>query len=460
MKIFQVGVDENYPDYLQNKIRISNQIALVISLFVASPFFVMSLFFFTPIAYLPAVGAIICLFTLVFNHYKMHGLARVIIAAVPIILCSIYGGYINAAGDLPIPSLAMLSLSFTLIIFLVFDIREKGYLITLSCFSALALVGMDYINNFFEIALDTTVIQTGFLAEVTIILSFVVGGGSILILAFQNKIAGLKSEQLLVQAKEANDQMVEKEKELKDNLSKIEAAQEEEKKRQWANEGLKEANKILRENKDITELCDNLISFTVKYTDSNQGGIFLLNDEDNENKFLELISSYAFDRKKYIKKNIQIGEGLLGQAYLEKKYVLMKELPEQYVRITSGLGDSNPNALIIVPLKVEEEILGLVELASFKDYEPHQIDFLHALAENIGATIFNTRNNNKTRKLLEESQQQTEQMRAQEEEMRQNQEEWQATQEELARQKQESEAELLALQKKLEAYEKNEKASN
>ncbi len=455
MKIVQVGVDEKYPDYLQNKIRISNQIALVVSLFVASPFFIISLIFFPPIAYLPAVGAIICLFTLVFNHYKLHGLSRVVIAAVPIFLCSIYGGYINSAGELPIPSMAMLSLSFTLIIFLVFDIREKWYLITLTSFSALALAGMDYINNLFEIELDTTVIKTGFLSTLTIILSLVVGGGSILILAFQNRLAGLKSEQLLLQAKESNEQMLAKEQELKDNINKIEESQEEEKKRQWANEGLKSANKILRENKDLEMLCDNLISFTVKFTKSNQGGIFLLNDEEDDNKYLELMAAYAFDRKKYLKKKIKIGEGLIGQAFLEEKFILLKELPDQYISIRSGLGDANPNTLIIVPLKVEEEILGLIELATFNDYEQHHVDFLHALAENIGATIMNTRNNIRTRKLLEESQQQTEQMRAQEEEMRQNQEEWQATQEELSRQKQESEAELLALKEKLAAYEKS-----
>ena len=454
MKIAKIGVDDNYPEYLQRKVILSNQIALVVGLLVAAPFIFISLIHFPPIAYLPAVGTFVCLSTLAFNYFKLQIIARLVIALLPVMLCSIYAGYVNHAGETPVPALTMLALSFTLVIYLVFDIREKGYLITLSIIAMTILLLTDEINNVFEMDLDNSVIISGYLSRVTIAISVITGGASILILANQNKEAEEKSQELLAKSKETNEQLSGKEVELKENLEKIEAAQEDEKKRQWASEGIAESIKIMRDYQEMQQLYDDLISFIVKYLETNQGGLFVLNEDNTEDLFLELVSAYAYDRKKYIEKRVEIGEGLLGQTFLEGKYVLLKEIPENYINITSGLGKSNPRSLLIMPIKVNEKTLGLIELASFKEFEPHQIDFLETLGENIASTIDNVRSTSRMQALLEDSQQQTEEMRAQEEEMRQNQEELQATQEELARQKSEMEEEIAELKKALEDYEK------
>jgi len=89
--------------------------------------------------------------------------------------------------------------------------------------------------------------------------------------------------------------------------------------------------------------------------------------------------------------------------------------------------------LLIVPLKVDRDVYGIVELASFKDYQPHEIAFVEKLAETIASTLASVKVAHKNRFLIEQFQQQTEEMRSQEEEMRQNMEELQATQEELSR---------------------------
>ena len=457
MKITKIGVDDSYPVYVQRKIILSNQIALVISMLVAAPFIFISLIHFPAIAYLPAIGTVVCLSTLVFNHFKLQIIGRIVIALLPVLLTSAYAGYVNQSGAPPVPALAMLALSFTLVIFLVFDIREKGYLITLSILAVVVLLFMDNINRLLELEIDNEVITTGYLSKVTIALSVITGGGCILILANQNKAAEETSQELLKQSKEANDQLSGKEAELKENLQKIEAAQQEEKKRQWASEGLAQSIKIMRDHEEMQQLYDDLISFTVKYVEANQGGLFVLNEDNQEDRFLELVSAYAYDRKKFIKKRLNIGEGLLGQTYLEGKYVLLKEIPENYINITSGLGKSNPRSLLIMPIMVNEKTLGLIEMASFKEFEDYQIQFLETLGENIASTIDSVRNTSRMQSLLEDSQQQAEEMRAQEEEMRQNQEELQATQEELARQKGEMEEEIASLKKELEEYKGKDK---
>ncbi|MEQ8244665.1 GAF domain-containing protein [Fulvivirga sp.] len=207
-----------------------------------------------------------------------------------------------------------------------------------------------------------------------------------------------------------------------------------EKQESFKNVGLTEIGDIIRNHSEnLNELTYQIVSYLVTYMKLNQGGVFILNDDDEDNKFLELKGCYAYERKKFLEKRIGIGEGLIGQCYLERSVIYLKDVPKDYVRITSGLGDAPPSNLIIVPIKNEDTIEGVMELASFKLLEQYEIDFLTRACENIATTIASAKINARTKLLYEESQQQTEEMRAQEEEMRQNMEELSATQEEMER---------------------------
>lgn len=225
-----------------------------------------------------------------------------------------------------------------------------------------------------------------------------------------------------------------------------EKRREEEERQKWATSGFAKFGDILRHNtEDMKAFADNIISNLVEYTSSNQGALYLINKEDENDAYIEMMSCYAYERKKYVDKRLEIGEGLVGQCVLERKPIFMTDIPENYISITSGLGGSNPRSLLIVPLTFNEEVYGVLELASFNVYEDYQRKFVEELSENIASTVSSVKVNIRTKKLLEESKLKSEELAAQEEEMRQNMEELQTTQEESARREHEMNGILNAL---------------
>ena len=273
----------------------------------------------------------------------------------------------------------------------------------------------------------------------------------------RQKLASLKEKQLLaekeislatvfikeiengnLQSNYYGEEAVEEESELASSLmsmaSKMQEISKEEKERNWATEGLAKFMDILRsQNDDTNTLVDDIFRNLIKYMEMNQGALYLVNDENPDDVFIELITCYAYNRKKHIDRKIALGEGLIGQVVFEKETIYMTEIPEQYIKITSGLGEALPRNLLIVPLKIEEKVLGAIELASFKKIPDYRIQFVEKLGESIASTISAVKVNQRTRYLLQESQQQAEEMKAQEEEMRQNMEELAATQEDMER---------------------------
>jgi PAS domain S-box-containing protein len=210
--------------------------------------------------------------------------------------------------------------------------------------------------------------------------------------------------------------------------------------RNWSAQGVALFNEILRTDNDSMEkLCLNIVRNLIEYLSANQGGMFLMEEEEGS-RFLNLTAAYAYDRQKFISKRIGLGEGLAGMCALEKKTVLLSRIPDNYIEITSGLGGAKPGCILIVPLKKDEEVLGVIEIASFNAFKPHEVEFAEKVAESIASALITVQLHLQTSMYLERFRQQAEEMKAQDEELRQNIEELQATHEQMERMKQEEEA--------------------
>jgi len=207
---------------------------------------------------------------------------------------------------------------------------------------------------------------------------------------------------------------------------------EENRLKRYINEGIAKFSEIAHTNYGkLAKLTDEYIKELTKYLNVIQGGIYLI--DDNDKNILNLISAFAYDRKKFLNKTYKIGEGLVGTCALEKKILIVDNVPESYIKITSGLGDTPPRHLYILPMLHNDDLIGVIELASLDNLEDYKIDFAQQSANILAISIANEKINERTRKLLEQTQEQALKMKEQEEEMRQNLEELQASQEEFSR---------------------------
>jgi PAS domain S-box-containing protein len=217
---------------------------------------------------------------------------------------------------------------------------------------------------------------------------------------------------------------------MRDNLKQLAI---EDARRNWANEGAAKFADMLRANNhSIPALTKVILAELIKYVEVNQGCFFVVNQQSEEPQ-MELMAAFAWNRQRVRNKIVRWGEGLVGQAWIEKDTLFITEIPHNYIEIGSGLGDANPKNIVVVPLIFNDEVYGVIELASFSILPAYRVEFLKRIAENIASTLAATFVAERTQRMLRESQTISEQLRVQEEEMRQNLEELLSTQEQSAR---------------------------
>jgi ligand-binding sensor domain-containing protein len=245
------------------------------------------------------------------------------------------------------------------------------------------------------------------------------------------------------------EKIKEGEKLIAEKVSEVEAKKEEirmreieERNMHWHNEGLNIFSHLFSKNTGSIEgLTKSFLNNMIEYVGANMGAMFLLNDELENDVFLQLTASYAYPISEKGQLNFQVGESQVGICFQENRIIEYDNIPDGYFKIGSGLGKTTPKSLVLLPINLDQNKIGVIEIASFQKLEPYKINFIQKINETLTSILSTEKANARMRLLLERMNMQAEELKAHEEEMRQNLEEMQATQEEARRR----EEELLAI---------------
>jgi hypothetical protein len=207
--------------------------------------------------------------------------------------------------------------------------------------------------------------------------------------------------------------------------------QDKEKEQAWISNGVAIINDILADNKDdFRALSSKVLKQIIKYIEATSGVLYMLNNEDESEDLFDLISDYGVSNEiRKGKAQIHVTTGNYGIVFSENREIVMNDVPENYLKIESGMGSANPAALLMFPLSIDEEVFGIIELASFKKLRKLDIELIKRIANNIASNLNNIRMNEKSALLIKKFEEQTILMQEKEEEMRQNLEEMEAIRE-------------------------------
>src|SRR5690606_19746330 len=191
----------------------------------------------------------------------------------------------------------------------------------------------------------------------------------------------------------------------------------------WLKTNLTRFTRMLQGQRDLLTVAQQVLSELAPVVDA-QHGVFYMARKDADGTKLRLFASYAYRERKHVANEFALGEGLVGQAALERKRILVTDVPPDYITINSALGEARPLNLVVVPILFEGEVKGVIELASFHRFTSIQLAFLDQLLESLGIVVATIEATMRTDELLRQSQGLAEELQTQQLEL-------QATNEEL-----------------------------
>ncbi|WP_179955979.1 MULTISPECIES: HAMP domain-containing protein [Antarcticibacterium] len=198
-----------------------------------------------------------------------------------------------------------------------------------------------------------------------------------------------------------------------ENLKRISEENENE---AWIKTGQAGLNDRMRGEQDLLTLSKNIISYLTKYL-GGQVGVIYLAEKHKDKKQLRMTGSYAFTHRKSLKTTFEFGEGLAGQAALEKEVIVLSGIPSDYISVSSGLGEKKPSNILVQPFIIDGEVKGVIEIGSFKTFNDSQLELMRSVGENIAITTNSSLDREKMKDLLEESQRQSEELLKQQEKL-------------------------------------------
>ena len=171
----------------------------------------------------------------------------------------------------------------------------------------------------------------------------------------------------------------------------------------WLKTNLAGFTKLLQGQRDLEAVARLILKELAPLVSSHQGIFYVMDTPENGPPVLKLLSSYAFRERKHLSNMFHLGEGLVGQCVLEKERILLNNVPDDYIKIGSGLGEAKPLNIIVLPVVFENEVKAVIELASFYRFNEIHLAFLDQLTESIGIVLNTISANTRTEELLRQS---------------------------------------------------------
>ncbi|HWE03698.1 MAG TPA: HAMP domain-containing protein [Tepidisphaeraceae bacterium] len=187
----------------------------------------------------------------------------------------------------------------------------------------------------------------------------------------------------------------------------------------WLKTNLAKFSRMLQGQKDLLTVGRLILSELAPVVSAQQGVFYIMDNAKIDDPNLKLLASYAFKERKNIDNKFRLGEGLVGQCAIEKEKILLTHVPGDYIQITSGLGESKPLNIIVLPIVFEGQVKAVMELASFDRFNPTHETFLDQLTESIGIVLNTIEANMRTEDLLKQSQSLARELQSQQEELQQ-----------------------------------------
>ena len=181
--------------------------------------------------------------------------------------------------------------------------------------------------------------------------------------------------------------------------------------------GQMKVNEIAQANNQLQNLSNQLITFITKKIEGQLGALYILNEKEDPKQY-ELLSSYAYKRRKGIPESFKMGEGLIGQAAMENETILISELPDDYIHIHSGVGYAAPKHIAIIPCEYNGKVIAVMEVASVHAITEEALEFLNLVKISVAIAINNIMNYQAVEILLEEARENAIQLQNQQEELR------------------------------------------
>jgi HAMP domain-containing protein/signal transduction histidine kinase/DNA-binding response OmpR family regulator len=224
----------------------------------------------------------------------------------------------------------------------------------------------------------------------------------------------------------------------------------------WLKTNLAKFSRMLQGQKDLVTVGRLILSELAPVVSAQQAVFYFL-DSSKESPQLTLLASYADKRQLTVGRQLDLGEGLVGQCALEKQKILITNTPPDYIRISSALGEAAPRGIIVLPVVFEGQVKGVLELASFENFNPTHLAFLDQLTESIGIVLNTIEANMRTEDLLKQSQSLAQELQSRQEELENTNQELQEKAGLLAHQNQEVERKNREVEQARQALEEKAK---